>query len=266
MEKRAICLFIIGEKYQAIYSKLKKQFETYSKKYNADLVLITEAPDTSFHRSLLSQKLLLPSLVLKYDLCLFMDLDILISENAPDIFLTLPKDKSFGAILDPRGTDEFNKTWAHIPRILSETTFDYFTLRNFDYSDQLQGSINGGIFIFRPQKIADLFSKYYYSNHNQGELNSFEETPMAYITQTKNLFFALDNKFNTQVLYKIKGTDYGNSVLIQQNKIPKLIRKYINRKNKNTIIQTPLYRKFIQKLLEENYFVHFAGNYPIPNL
>jgi hypothetical protein len=55
-------------------------------------------------------------------------------------------------VLDPRGTVEFNKTWKHIPRILEETDEIYFQDRHFEAHPSLQGSINGGVFICRPQK------------------------------------------------------------------------------------------------------------------
>ena len=51
-----------------------------------------------------------------------------------------------------------------------------------------------------------MFNDYYYSNHDQGAFNSYEETPMAYYTQVNNLFQALDSRYNLQIMYKLKGT------------------------------------------------------------
>ncbi|MDR6159792.1 lipopolysaccharide biosynthesis glycosyltransferase [Chryseobacterium sp. SLBN-27] len=149
MMRKAICLFIVGEKYRKMYDKSKKQFENYARKCGADIKVIDKPLDGKFHRPLLSQKLLIPDATAEYDVVLFLDLDIIISEEAPSVFDYLPENKYFGAVLDPRGTEEFNKTWGHIPRILEETNEIYFTDRHFENNDLLQGSINGGVFIFR---------------------------------------------------------------------------------------------------------------------
>ncbi|WP_261510079.1 glycosyltransferase family protein [Chryseobacterium paludis] len=263
--KKAICLFIVGEKYQKLFNKNKVQFESYAKKCGADLIILDKPLDDTFHRPLLSQKLLIPLKTKGYDIVLFLDLDIVISSKAPSIFEYLPEHKYFGAILDPRGTKEFNKTWGHIPRILEETTEIYFTDRHFDPHPLLLGSINGGVFVFRPEKVADVFKEYYFSEHNQGELNSFEETPFAYISQTNEWFEALPPKFNIQILYQLKGTSKGKEIEVAEKKIPKFIRNYYYRKEGYCFFPTKKYRVFVRNVISENYFVHFSGNYPIIN-
>lgn len=266
MDKKAICLFVVGQKYEKLFSKLRNQFEKYADHCQATLVIIKEAPDSTYFRPLLSQKLLLPSLLTEYDICLFMDLDILIANKAPNIFEELRPNKAFGAILDPRDTEEFKKTWQHIPRILQETNVSYFTDRNFEDTNELMGSINGGVFLFRPQIVAPLFKNYYYSAHNQGALNSFEESPMAHITQTKKIFQAINPHFNTQVLYKIKGTAAGLAIEKDQRLIPKIIRNYYYKLLNKNLVPTPAYNRLVKKLLKEHYFLHFSGNHPIPKI
>ena len=261
--KKAICLFIVGEKYQKLYKKSELQFGNYARKCDAEIVILDKPLDDTFHRPLLSQKLLIPSVFKSYDVALFMDLDIIISDQAPSIFDFLPENKFFGAILDPRGTTEFNKTWGHIPRILEETTEKYFTDRHFNKHPSLQGSINGGVFVFRPEEVADTFKEYYFSSHNQGELNSFEETPFAYLSQTNNWFEALPAEFNVQVLYKMKGTEKGNEVESNEKKLPLFFRNYYYKKTGYCFYPTKSYRNFLKEVITESYFVHFAGNYPI---
>lgn len=261
--KKAICLFIVGEKYWKMYNKNRAGFESYAKKCGADLKIIDRPMDDSFHRPLLSQKLLIPSETKEYDMVLFLDLDIIISDKAPSVFDYLPEDKYFGAILDPRGTEEFNKTWGHIPRILEETSEMYFTDRHFEANPLLQGSINGGVFIFRPEKVADIFKEYYFSEHNQGELNSFEETPFAYFSQINNWFEALPSAFNVQILYKIKGTEKGKEVEHDEKKLPQFFRKYYYKKSGYCFYPTKKYKNYVQQVIAENYFTHFSGNYPI---
>ncbi|MDQ0592621.1 lipopolysaccharide biosynthesis glycosyltransferase [Chryseobacterium ginsenosidimutans] len=261
--KKAICLFIVGEKYWKIYDKNKAQLKNYAKKCGAEIKIIDKPLDDQFHRPLLSQKLLIPTATLEYDIVLFLDVDIIISDMAPSIFEYLPENKHFGGILDPRGTQEFNKTWKHIPRILEETDEVYFTDRNFKNNSLLQGSINGGVFIFRPRKVTDVFKNYYFSEHNQGELNSFEEAPFAYISQINNWFESLPIEFNTQVLYKIKGTEKGIEIIRKEKKLPKLFLKYYYKKTGFCFYPTKQYKDYVRQIIAENYFVHFSGNYPI---
>ncbi|WP_288243628.1 glycosyltransferase [uncultured Chryseobacterium sp.] len=263
MMRKAICLFIVGEKYRKMYDKSKKQFENYARKCGADIKVIDKPLDGKFHRPLLSQKLLIPDATAEYDVVLFLDLDIIISEEAPSVFDYLPENKYFGAVLDPRGTEEFNKTWGHIPRILEETNEIYFTDRHFENNDLLQGSINGGVFIFRPQKVAGTFKDYYFSDHNQGELNSFEETPFAYFSQIHNWFKALPIQFNTQILYKLKGTEEGREIIKKEKKLPKFFLKYYYKKTGNCMYPTRAYKNYVKRIITENHFVHFSGNYPI---
>jgi hypothetical protein len=261
--KKGICVFVVGDKYRRLFENNKVQLYEYAKKCSAELIILDRPLDNTFHRTLLAQKLLIPKFCTDFDIVLFLDLDILISEFAPDVFDYLPEDKSFGAVLDPRGKEEFIKTWQHIPRILEETTEKYFTDRNFEAKSNLRGSINGGVFIFRPKKIANFFECYYYSNHNQGELNSFEETPFAYFSQVNNWFAPLPASFNVQVLYKLKGTLEGINVTKSENRIPRCIRKWYYKKTNYCFYPTSVYRKFVQELIKNNFFVHFAGNYPI---
>ena len=264
--KKAICLFVVGNKYTNLYNENKKQFSDYAKKCSAELIVIDKPLDESFHRPLLSQKLLIAEYCADFEIVLFLDLDILISSFAPNVFDFLPEDKFFGAILDPRYTKEFVKTWQHIPRILEETTASYFTDRNFDNNPHLIGSINGGVFIFRPQQVKDIFREYYYSNHNQGELNSFEETPFAYFSQVNQWFEALPKEFNVQVLYKLKGTEMGNEIDKSEKRIPKFFRKWYYKKYKSSFYPTKRYQNFVSELLDQSFFLHFSGNYPMTKI
>ncbi|WP_346983317.1 hypothetical protein [Chryseobacterium sp. POE27] len=261
--KKAICLFIVGEKYMKMYNKNKALFESYAKKCGADIKIIDKPLDEKFHRPLLSQKLLIPSATREYDVVLFLDLDIIISEKAPSVFDYLPDNKFFGAVLDPRNTEEFNKTWGHIPRILEETNEIYFTDRHFKNNNLLQGSINGGVFIFRPEKVADTFKDYYFSDHNQGELNSFEETPFAYYSQINDWFEALPIQFNMQILYKIKGTEKGREIIKKEKRFPEFFLKYYYKKTGSCMYPTKQYKEYVKQIISENYFIHFSSNYPI---
>lgn len=258
--KKVICLIVIGEKYERIYNKNKSTFLHYSKKTGADLKIINTPPDPTGKRPLLSQKMLIPSLVKEYEIALYLDLDILINKNAPNIFDELNTDSGFAAVVDPRGTEEFVETWT----IKNETIRSYFESRNFEFKDSIIGSINGGIFLFRPNMVSALFEKYYFSDHNTGDLHPVnEEAPIAYITQTQHLFQELDIKYNTQIIFKLKGTAEGKKIVKTKSIIPKFITRRYVRKNKIEIYPTCAYRKFYRKILNQVWILHFAGGYPI---
>lgn len=252
---------VIGKKYEKLYQNLEQKFIDYAKKCEAELCVFQKPLDETFHRSILSQKLLIASKTTNYDMVAFLDLDLIINQEAPSIFDFLSKDKYFGAVLDPRGTNEFIATWQHIPRIIAETSENYFTDRNFKVKDNLLGSINGGVFVMRPKLVAKLFSDYYFSDHNQGTHNSHEEAPMAYLTQVHHIFEPLPITFNTQVLYKLKGTEKGRNALEAQTNANK--RKRWLFKSKKTVISEK-YQYFINEELQNTHILHFAGNYPIP--
>lgn len=260
--KRAVCIMLIGEKYQQMYRCVQAGFEAYADKCNAELIIIDKAPDPAFKRNILSQKLLIPSLVSDYDLVLFLDCDILISENAPDIFTTLPADKAFGAVTDPIGSAEYVETWNVGNRSAKDLVSDYFSSRNFEPSEKLSGPINGGVLLFRPRQVATLFSDYYYSDHEQGVSFIHEEAPMAYLTQSTGLFYGLDNRYNQQIIYKLAGTSAGQDVIRREKRIPKLIRRKYYKWHDCCLMPIPAYRNLVREQLRESYFVHFAGKYP----
>lgn len=260
--KRAVCVMVIGDKYHKQFNRVKAGFESYARRCKAELFIIDKLPDPACKRSLLAQKLLIPTLTSGFELVLFMDIDMLISASAPDIFETLPADKSFGAVVDPIGSAEYLRTWSLEKQTTETVTHNYFTERNFVLSEKLIGAINGGLFLFRPQAVASLFSDYYFSDHEQGSLSSNEEAPMAYLTQTNNLFYNLDMRYNQQLIYKLKGTDEGLEVLRKQKRFPKFIRRKYYKRTGSEVIPALPYRRLVEKQLNENYFVHFAGGYP----
>jgi lipopolysaccharide biosynthesis glycosyltransferase len=260
---RAICLMVIGRKYEKRLDKQREQIEEYAIKCNATVEIIKSPPDPSFKRPLLAQKLLIAQLLIKYKLVLFLDLDIIISKEAPSVFESLPSNKSFGAVLDPRGTPEFKKTWKHLPHGEAETTAIYFTNRNFSNHPELKGSINGGVFLFRPNEVAEDFKAYYLSDHNQGEKNSYEEAPMAYITQTKKQFYSLDPRYNVQLLYKLKGTLQGEKLINKENWIPKFVKRKLYKWLDLSFIPVSGYKDFCNYYLEQSYFLHFSSGLPL---
>lgn len=260
--KKAVVLLAVGEKYEKLLSTNISQFKSYAVKYNAELVIINQKPDSSNKRSFFYQKLLLPDLLKQYDVCVFFDIDILINPDCPSLFDLLLENKGFGAVYSPRESDKFKAFYSNRPEILSETTETYFSNRNFPSPyNNLTGNINGGVFVFRPRLIAEAFKNYYFSDHSQGEKEAFEEAPMAYISQSLGLFYPLDEKFNTQFFYELYTPEGKNILKIKKNLFYKIINEILIRifKLPPDIIIFRKLRNFSKLILNKVYILHFSG-------
>ena len=260
----AIVLMAIGEKYLKYFEYVRTQFESYAKRCNAELILCTEVPDPTFRRNILAQKMLLPKLYINYDWIAFFDLDVLISQNAPSIFDYVDESKAFSAVVDPRGTQKFKNVVLNVwgsPKILEETHQTYFTDRGFPNNPLLSGSINGGIFLCQPKKISSKFRDFYFSDFHE---MPHEEAMMAYVSQSNNLFYELDERFNKQIMYEIYSND--EIILIINKKYFRFLRRLHTYVKPFRFIYPASYKNFVNKQLEENYILHFSGGFPFANI
>ena len=121
--KKAVVLLAVGEKYCKLLSTNISQFKNYAEKYNADLVVIKQKPDSTNKRSFFYQKLLLPDQLKEYDTCVFFDIDILINPDCPSLFDILPDDKGFAAVYSPRGSDKFKAFYSNRQEVLNVDDF-----------------------------------------------------------------------------------------------------------------------------------------------
>ena len=261
----AIIVMAIGEKYTRLFNQLRPQFERYATRCNAELIVCADAPDRSFKRNLLAQKMLLPHLYRACRWIAFIDLDVLIAEDAPSIFNYADESKAFAAVVDQRGSQPFanvvNHFW-HLPRILEETHQSYFRDRGFPGHSFNVASINGGVFLCKPAAIADLFRDFYFSGF--GEM-PHEEAMMAYVSQSHNLFFELDPRFNDQIIYEVY-KDPGAPVVAATKGIHfRLLRKLQGRVQLPAWTYPSAYRAMIRETLKTNYIVHFSANFPFDN-
>lgn len=264
----AIVVMAVGDKYRRQLSYVLSSLKKYANKCEADLQICTEVPDSSYRRSLLSQKLLLPKIYKKYEWIFFVDLDVMISETALPVFDEINDDFAFSATADQRDSLGFKNTVTHVWRqieILKERHNGYFRSRGFPDNAYLQSSINGGAFLCRPCVIAPLFEEAYWSDL---PTTSHEEAIMAYISQANGLFKPLNPKFNTQFIHEISAENpalavrwtYGYHFRILKKLQDKLPPQFLKS------LYPPVYRQFVQKKLDETYILHFAGGYPFIGL
>jgi len=197
-----------------------------------------------------------------------LDLDIAISKNAPSIFNTTNPSKGFGAVLDPRGQPKFNlinQSWFKHLKPETLTPQWYFEEYGFESNDKVVGSINGGVWLAQPKLIGDLFADYYWGKDQKNSSKTmYEEAPMAYLSQVNDLFFAIDEKFNHQLIYLIADKDPEKNIRIA--KLQRLINRPLNKlfPERSSQFMIKPYIEFVDHSLTENYILHFAGKFPIP--
>lgn len=265
-KKHAIVLMAVGKKFDRVYNRVKKQFEGYAAKCNAALVVCSTPPDPDFKRSLLVQKMLLPYQYRQYDWLAYFDLDVVISQKAPPVFNFIDRDKAFAAVPDPRDSTGFRNVVTHhwkMPHILKETHRTYFTDRGFPDHPSLSASINGGMWLCQPAKIAGLLRDFYFSDFEEtpGKASA-EEGMMAWVSQTNDLYYPIDGRFNNQVVFSLFED--------LENPVSKVIKKPLSRvaAKYEAITQRPFpvypssYQRLIALLLKTNYMIHFNGGLP----
>lgn len=265
---RAVCVMSVGKgRYHEQYKIVENQMRAYAGRCNADFVLINEWIDKDRKRDAYSQKLLVADYLNEYELVLFLDLDVIISPNCPDIFENIPDDCGLAAVLNPRGTDKFRKIYAGNGRILSETVKDYFASRGFDVNattaPKLIGNINGGVLMFRPRLVAKAFKDYYYSQHMQGSNTAYEEAPMAYYAQTNGIFYALDERFNKMLHFESGRPEFARIYNVHHSRMyllaDKIFKKIFHRDN---VFLTGMHTRFVKALIDEGaYMVHMSGGF-----
>lgn len=264
MKDRVVCVMSVGAgKYLKQYELVKNNIMAYAKKCRADFRFIHEYIDQDLKRDIYSQKLLIPDYLREYEQVLFLDLDIIISPDCPDIFELMPENIGLMAEVNPRESARFRKIYAGNERILNETVQDYFCSRGFPEAEGLIGNINGGVLLFRPRLVADLFKEYYLSMKSQGENTAFEEAPMAYYTQTKGLFAPLEYKFNCMPYFEI-GNDYADRLYrTHHNKCYCLAEKVLYRifHEKHMLLIGRHYQLVKRLFADGACIVHFAGGY-----
>ena len=254
-----------------MFEAVRSQFEAYAAKCKSDLELIREPLDRDNIHDYLTQRLLIPSRFSRCEIVAHVDIDVLIPQNLADIFESLPPQAGFSATVDPRATRAYDKAWGHA-RFAKLTHRQYFEEKGWKVDDSFV-SINGGVLVFRPRMVAELFESWYrdsscFSGHPDHYFQC-EEGILAYLSQKHRLFAPLPVKFNKQIHYALHETPRGHSVLSRYRSFAprgtrKLLRSFGAPSNHVGFGRT--YRLFVEELLQQGNLVHFAGNYPVPRV
>jgi len=91
MGKNAIVTLSFGDGYREIYEINKKCFENYAKKINADFIKITEQKISS--KIIQYEKFIIYDLLNTYDRIIYVDQDVIIRDDTPNLFDIVPEEK-----------------------------------------------------------------------------------------------------------------------------------------------------------------------------
>lgn len=242
MNKTALVTIVVGDKYKSNWEKFsKKSFEDYAKKHNFDFVLIESEIDNSEQarkKGLAWQKLLIGKIdeLKKYETLIWIDADIIINVNfAPNILNGIPKDKVGAVRYHPLLSHPlFSKYFINTIGRKSSEEFNLEVLKAHRLETSTKCLINSGVLVI-PQSLIHVLESVYYKYALINHVQHQEQVFLAYELYVNNLTYFIDDKFNA-VWYEYK---YGPYFRDQSKEL-------------NT--------QLIKKVLDEVYFLHFAGN------
>jgi hypothetical protein len=267
--KRNKCIVVLccSKYYQNHLAKIHTMLKMYADKCNADLYIQKDPPDKSFKRNLMSQKLLIPKLYVRYEHVVMLDLDIFIPDTSNDIFDSVISDGvGFSAVTNPIMSEEFKYVCKNIWRKLPENS-DQHNPYTGEVSIYNEG-INGGVMYFKTSEMANLMFEFYNNNESEWSKNTVlmnnEETPYWWITKEKGIFFKMDKSYNYQMLYHLSG-QYKDVIKTYLGIRGKLYRRTYQILP-CFLVNNVLGKKYRESVFDasKNNIIHFAGNLPYP--
>ncbi|GAB6181516.1 hypothetical protein JCM14036_28350 [Desulfotomaculum defluvii] len=262
-EKKAIVTLALGEKYVHIWDQLcKENWQIYAEKYGYDLICLKQPLDQSPRaqkRSPAWQKCLVLNQpwAESYDRIVWVDADILINVNAPDITQGVPLEK-VGVV------DEW--AWP-TPEIYRSTThrraFQYWTeiganpiinhtpeewYANYGLPPKYSQVVQTGVMVMSPKYHNEVL-KMVYDQYEDKPYLLYEMRPLSFELLENNLVHWLDIRFN--VLWFFYKTVYYPFFLANP-----LVPSIFNHQG---------LKAFMSKICLEaayinSYFIHFAGD------
>ncbi|CAK0769255.1 conserved hypothetical protein [Gammaproteobacteria bacterium] len=214
---RAIVTLLIGNSYLSDWMRVaQKSWERYASAYGYDLIVISEPLDDSLiskSRSPAWQKCLILSQPWSflYDHIIWLDADIIIHPNAPDILQGVPIEKIGGVFdcdhlseIDQRIRLERRAVPSHFRKPSSGVTLEMSLedLRRFNndvyrhtegIETDVSSIINTGVLVLSPTYHRSLLERVYqYPERCRGQ----EQHPLSFEILSRGLFHRLNPRFN----------------------------------------------------------------------
>lgn len=268
--KKALVTLAIGKRYENNFNNYcRATWSSYSKKNGFDLIVITNPLDDSAlanSRSPAWQKCLVLSHeeVCKYDQIVWIDSDVMINPQSPDICKDVPIEKI--SAVDEYATPSkqehpfyLERTYQHWSNecaqfISSPTTTDFH--KDYGLEGEFDSVVQTGVMVLSPRLHKDILEHVYYSYEDKGApCYNYEMRPLSYEIIRNDLAHWLSPRFNLLWIFSKQFhypflDSYSNSY--QMN-----LRKTLRRVSLDP--RASLLRKCTTTTFLNNYFLHFAG-------
>jgi hypothetical protein len=254
MNENAIVTLAIGESYLRLWQKYcASSWQAYARKYQFDLIVLTEPLDYSTiasSRSVAWQKCLTLSqpFAQHYRQVVLLDCDIVINhEQAPNIIEQTPAHFVGGVI-----------SGSHLQEDLRVVLLSRLTGTRYEYRPRLKhwredqknfysqhglspieaGIVQTGVLVANPERHRAVFEKVY-STRFPIEDRGYEQIPLSHALLTAGIFQGIDTRFNS-VFYET------------------LVVHYPFLMNRSLSEFEVLVRHAVRSQFENNFFLHFA--------
>ncbi len=264
--KKAIVTLAIGQAYEAIFEKYcRSLWSLYAEKHGFDLIVITQHLDNSPRaksRNISWQKCLIFSdpRIQKYDRVIWVDSDILINPNSPDITLGVPLEKV--GVVDEAATptkedlrvycDRPHKPQNQAMAEYLKTAFNPTAYYNdFELEGEFKSIVQGGVLVLSPSHHQELLESVYYNYEDKGPEWNYEQRPLGYEIMKQEKEFWLSPKFNmTWVILKALMYPFLDS----KSTLTEKVLKKVGIDSRSALVSQCMTSAFLN-----NYFLHYAG-------
>jgi hypothetical protein len=279
--KKAIVTLAIGKPYEAMFEKYcQPLWSLYAKKHGFDLIVITHHLDDSPRsksRTPAWQKCLILSdpRVQQYDRVVWVDTDILINPNSPDVTFGVPLEKI--GVVDEAATPHKDDLKLYLERfrqyfypdeskLVDNSTkapdhamVEYLKYafnpsayyNDFGLSGNFESIVQTGVMVLSPSHHRELLEHVYYNYEDKGPEWNYEQRPLGYEILKQNQEFWMPTKFNmTWVI--LKALQY--PFLDSPSTLAERLLTKVGVDFRASLISECMTATFLN-----NYFLHYAG-------
>ena len=279
--KKAIVTLAIGKTYEAMFNQYCRDlWSVYTEKHGFDLIVITDHLDTSPRaqsRTPAWQKCLIFSdpRVQRYDQVVWVDTDILINPNSPDVTLGVPLEKI--GVVDEAATPSKDDLKLYLERFHnyfdpnpsstsvdpteapSQAMVEYLNYafnpsayyNDFGLDGKFESVVQTGVMVLSPRYHQELLEHVYYNYEDKGPEWNYEQRPLGYEILKQKQEFWMATKFNmTWVILKALMYPFLDS----KSTLTEKFLKKAGIDSRSTLISQCMTATFLN-----NYFLHYAG-------
>jgi len=254
---KAIVSLAVGKRFSRMVEQLcRKNWKLYAEKHGYDLIICQELWDNSeFGKSRCAawQKCLVLSQEWSknYNKIVWIDTDIIINPNAPDICENIPDDK-IGAV------NEFSHPSRKLYNLALSRMYEHWTnlkynpvinygakayYKSYGIECDFEDVVQTGVMVFNPHLHKEVLENVYYNYEEKG-LN-YEMRPLSYEILKNNLEYWINGKFNTLLQFQ-KALYY-----------PFLLE--LDTPKPSFLCKNEIKKLCIDAVFKNSYFLHFTG-------